>query len=117
MVAAHQTSVTAKAMVPVTSPTIDQRTSSHDCGSRSGVSIRRQKPAVLGGQRYDGVAASRPSMVRSRNRSSRAMPRATITDRVTSRIPPMKIASATPRIRSTTTSTSATRAMKNAERL
>ena len=42
----HHTRVSTNATRPVTKPAIVQTTSSHDCGSRSGVSIRLQKPVV-----------------------------------------------------------------------
>ena len=70
--AAHQARVTAKTNVPVTNEITPQTTSSHDCGSLSGVKDRRRKPEPAGGHWYAGVATSRPSQVRSRNRSSRA---------------------------------------------
>jgi hypothetical protein len=113
----HQTIVTARAIVPVTSPSRHQRTSSHDCGSRSGVSERRQKPEPSRAQTYAGVAAGRPSIVRSRARSRRAKPRATMTARVSSSTPPTRIARPRPSDRFITVSTNAGTASTNADRL
>ena len=83
----------------------------------SGVSDRRQKPAPAGAQTYDGVAASRPSIPRSRIRSNLAKPRATMMPTEISRMPPMKTSRPTPSARSTSTTMNATSAIGNADRL
>ena len=100
---AHQVTVTTNAMIPVTKETTPQAVSTHDCGSRIGVSSRRRVPASSSATTYSGVGAARSWRVRNRIRSRCANPRVAISVPIRIGSPTHTATSETPTDRPVTT--------------